>query len=63
MRQMQAAGAFVTTTESIMLTLLGRADHPSFKDVSKVLKEHNLRVSEEGGTIGRLDFLEDPEDA
>lgn len=34
-------GALVTTTESIMLGLVGGAGHPQFKDVSKRLIKHN----------------------
>jgi nicotinamidase-related amidase len=42
------AGARLTTTESLMLALLGDATHPSFKPVQKVLIEHNKVGSQLG---------------
>lgn len=38
---MAAAGAAITTTESLVLSMCGSADHPLFKDVSKALMQHN----------------------
>lgn len=38
---MAAAGAVVTTSESLMLMLCNAADAPHFKRVSAILKEHN----------------------
>ena len=38
---MRQQGALLTTTESLMLALLGDATHPQFKPVQKVLIEHN----------------------
>ena len=32
------AGAFVTTTESVMMELIRSKDHPKFKEVSGILK-------------------------
>ena len=56
LRHMQSAGAFITTTESVMLTLIGGADHPDFKVVSRLLKDHNAAAVERGET-GSLDFV------
>lgn len=39
--QLSSAGALLTTTESLMYALIGGADHPNFKEVSKVLMEHH----------------------
>lgn len=39
--RLQSLGAFLTSTESLMLGLLGDAAHPKFKEVSEILKEHN----------------------
>ena len=36
-----AAGAAVTTTEAVVFQLLGDAAHPRFKDVQRVVIEHN----------------------
>ena len=33
------AGAFLTTTESVMMELIRSKDHPSFKAISNTLKE------------------------
>ena len=51
---MASAGAYVTTTESLMLTLLGSASHPAFKAVAGVLKEHNAATAARGDSA-RLD--------
>jgi nicotinamidase-related amidase len=46
LRRLEAAGAVLTTTESCMLELIEGANHPAFKSISKLLKEHNeLRLS------------------
>ena len=37
-RRMRAAGAVVTTTESILFELLRGADHPRFRDISRLVK-------------------------
>jgi hypothetical protein len=39
--QLSSAGANVTTTESLMYALIGGAEHPSFKAVSKILIDHH----------------------
>jgi hypothetical protein len=41
LRLMQAEGALVTTTESLMLGLVGGAGHEAFKQISKLLVGHN----------------------
>ena len=52
-----AAGAAVTTTEAIIFQLLNTASHPKFKDVQKIVMEHNRHVAE-GSEEGRgLDVL------
>lgn len=51
--QLSSAGALVTTTESLMYALIGGADHPAFKDVSRVLMEHHRA----GKDLPALDHL------
>ncbi len=38
-QRLRQAGAIVTTSESTMFQLVGRADHPNFKMVQALLKE------------------------
>ncbi|EED93830.1 predicted protein [Thalassiosira pseudonana CCMP1335] len=40
LRRCEGAGAFVTTAQSAAFMLMGTADHPNFKAVSKLVKEH-----------------------
>lgn len=40
LHQLSAAGAVLTTTESIALSLVGTAEHPDFKKVSRTLIDH-----------------------
>lgn len=37
---MEQAGAFITTTESLVFMLLGGAAHPQFRAISGLIKEH-----------------------
>ena len=39
LRRTADAGAFVTTTESVLMELIRSKDHPSFKAISNCLKE------------------------
>ncbi|CAM9344090.1 unnamed protein product [Chrysoparadoxa australica] len=39
--RMQQAGAYLTSAESVTFQLLGSAEHPKFKEVSKLVKDHN----------------------
>ncbi|EJW88124.1 isochorismatase [Wuchereria bancrofti] len=39
LRQMEVAGAILTTSECAILGLLGDADHPKFRDVQKTILE------------------------
>ena len=48
-----AAGATVSTVESIAMSLIGGADHPKFKEVSKLLVAHNAGFASAG--IERLE--------
>lgn len=36
---MEAAGAILTTSECVILGLLGGADHPKFREVQKIIIE------------------------
>jgi hypothetical protein len=44
-----AAGAAVTTTEAIVFQLLADASHPRFKEVQRVIMEHNEAAKGLGG--------------
>ena len=37
-RRMRGAGAVITTAESVLFELMGRADHPRRKEVSNLVK-------------------------
>lgn len=41
---LSSAGAVLTTTESLLFGLMGTARHPRFKEVSKLLVEHNVNM-------------------
>ena len=43
-----AAGASVSTVESIVMTLIQTADHPHFKELSKLLMAHNAACAAPG---------------
>ena len=53
LRTLLAAGASVSTVESIVMTLIQTADHPNFKELSKLLVAHNAAFATSG--IERLD--------
>ena len=38
LERMRGIGAFLNTTESVILSLLGDAKHPSFKEVQAIIK-------------------------
>jgi hypothetical protein len=40
LHRMQRAGAFLTTAQSAVFMLLRSADHPNFKAISALVKEH-----------------------
>lgn len=44
LRRMQAAGVIVTCTESVIFELLGDANHPCFREVSKLVRESAQRA-------------------
>lgn len=54
LHQLSQAGAILTTTESLLFTLLGSASHPKFKEISKIVIEHNKAKD----LIGKLDRLQ-----
>ncbi|KHN76285.1 Isochorismatase domain-containing protein 2, mitochondrial [Toxocara canis] len=39
LRQMEKAGAVLTTSENVILGLLGGADHPKFREVQKIIMD------------------------
>jgi nicotinamidase-related amidase len=57
LRLLAAAGANVTSVESAIFTIVGSADHPRFKDVSKIVKEHFARAKEDS-VLGGLDNVQ-----
>eukprot|EP00571_Detonula_confervacea_P013014 CAMPEP_0172308304 /NCGR_PEP_ID=MMETSP1058-20130122/8945_1 /TAXON_ID=83371 /ORGANISM="Detonula confervacea, Strain CCMP 353" /LENGTH=207 /DNA_ID=CAMNT_0013020689 /DNA_START=247 /DNA_END=870 /DNA_ORIENTATION=- len=40
LRRMESCGAWLTTAQSAAFMLMGSADHPNFKAVSKLVKDH-----------------------
>lgn len=40
LRRMESCGAYLTTAQSAAFMLMGSADHPNFKAVSKLVKDH-----------------------
>ena len=46
LRLLQSSGAILTTTESIIFSLLGSAEHPAFKAVQPIVIAHNKGRSE-----------------
>lgn len=40
LRRMESSGAWLTTAQSAAFMLMGSADHPNFKAVSKLVKDH-----------------------
>lgn len=40
LKRMESSGAWLTSAQSAAFMLLGSADHPNFKAVSKLVKEH-----------------------
>lgn len=40
LRRMESSGAWLTSAQSAAFMLLGSADHPNFKAVSKLVKDH-----------------------
>eukprot|EP01127_Copromyxa_protea_P007080 TRINITY_DN17005_c0_g1_i1.p1 TRINITY_DN17005_c0_g1~~TRINITY_DN17005_c0_g1_i1.p1 ORF type:complete len:198 (+),score=37.37 TRINITY_DN17005_c0_g1_i1:172-765(+) len=40
-QRMRDAGVFITTCESILFQLVRSADHPNFKAISNLMKQHN----------------------
>jgi hypothetical protein len=38
---MRQAGAVITTTESLLFAFLRDSTHPSFKQISQLIKQHN----------------------
>lgn len=38
-QRMKAMGAWITTSESVILGLVGDASHPKFKDVQRLIRD------------------------
>eukprot|EP00584_Thalassiosira_punctigera_P012999 CAMPEP_0172555048 /NCGR_PEP_ID=MMETSP1067-20121228/57754_1 /TAXON_ID=265564 ORGANISM="Thalassiosira punctigera, Strain Tpunct2005C2" /NCGR_SAMPLE_ID=MMETSP1067 /ASSEMBLY_ACC=CAM_ASM_000444 /LENGTH=205 /DNA_ID=CAMNT_0013343551 /DNA_START=278 /DNA_END=895 /DNA_ORIENTATION=+ len=49
LRRMECSGAWLTTAQSAAFMLLGSADHPNFKAVSKLVKDHMALKNEFNG--------------
>ena len=41
LERMRAVGAHITTTESVVLTMVGDSSHPQFKLIQKLIKDVN----------------------
>ena len=41
LERMKSIGAFINSTESVILSLVGDAAHPKFKSVQQIIKETN----------------------
>lgn len=54
LEQLKQAGAVLTTTESVIFTLLRTAGAPEFKQVQKIVIEHNRKTAAEGTSLDRL---------
>lgn len=48
---LRSAGATLTTTESLLYSLIGGADHPSFKELAKLVQEHNAKKATSLATL------------
>jgi nicotinamidase-related amidase len=48
---LRSAGATLTTTESLLYSLIGTADHPSFKDLAKLVQAHNAKKATNLATL------------
>ena len=46
LRRMESSGALLTSAQSVAFMLLGTADHPNFKAVSKLVKDHMKLINE-----------------
>jgi len=46
LQRMQNAGAYLTTAQSAIFMLMESADHPNFKKISALVKEHALLPNE-----------------
>jgi nicotinamidase-related amidase len=46
MRRLQEAGATLTTSESVLFDLVRDSQHPTFKELSAILKDHNNHDNE-----------------
>jgi hypothetical protein len=46
LQRMQSAGAYLTTAQSAAFMLMQSADHPKFKEISKLTVEHMKQPNE-----------------
>jgi isochorismate hydrolase len=63
LERMRQSGAFLTTAQSLIFQLMKSADHPKFKTVSKLIKEH-AHVDNEFNLalLQQYDLKKNPED-
>lgn len=47
LRNLQEAGAILTTTESVIFALMRDAKHPKFREISGMVKQHNFSIVNE----------------
>lgn len=54
LQRMLASGVTMTTSESLVFDLMKTKDHPNFKEISSLVKEHNKSGTNEFATSTTL---------